>query len=84
LVLLNSRAIIENRYINEGANKTMVMHCIEYLLSEESPNVLAPTQPHNYRMYVDEKIGKNHYRAMMLFPFLVLLGLVFYQKRKYN
>jgi ABC-2 type transport system permease protein len=84
LVLLNSRAMFENRFIKEGANNNLVMGCIEYLLSEESPNVLVPVSPHNYRMYIHEKVGINVFRMILLSPLFLIFCLLIRKSRQFN
>jgi len=84
LVLLNSRAMFENRFIKEGANYNLIMGCIEYLLSEENPNVLVPVSPHNFRMYIHEKVGMKFFWVILLSPIFVILCLIIRKSSKFN
>lgn len=77
LAFLSSRSIIENRFIEEGANQLFVMTLIEQLLGDHEKVLLSPILPKNYRLYINERLNSyNYWISLLVIPFLLSVLLI--------
>ncbi len=84
LALLASRAPLENRFIDQGANRGLVFRCADWLLNGEKRSLLPPRRPEDFRLALSSRdLLKVQALALGAVPgLLVLFGtLVLWRRR---